>query len=143
MTGKYVLRFAEIDRTKLMIAGGKGANLGELCKIDGIQVPEGVCVTTEAYKAITESDRQLNHLLEDLARLQSEDREKVKTMSAKIRMIIENAPIPAEIAKAIEAGLSEFKENDAFAIRSSATAEAVCARDISGGKIRFAAATAT
>jgi len=121
--GKYVLRFAEIDRTKLMIAGGKGANLGELCKIDGIQVPEGVCVTTEAYKAITESDRQLNHLLEDLARLPSEDREKVKTMSAKIRMLIENAPIPAEIAKAIEAGLSEFKENDAFAIRSSATAE--------------------
>jgi len=123
MMGKYVLRFAEIDRTKLMIAGGKGANLGELCKIDGIQVPEGVCVTTEAYKAITESDRQLNHLLEDLARLPSEDREKVKTMSAKIRMLIENAPIPAEIAKAIEAGLSEFKENDAFAIRSSATAE--------------------
>jgi len=123
MMSKYVLRFPEIDKTKLMIVGGKGANLGELSRIDGIQVPEGVCITTGAYKVITESDRQLNGLLEDLTRLKSEDREKIKTISARIRMIIEETPIPTEITEAITAGLSTFKENDAFAIRSSATAE--------------------
>ena len=53
----YVFYFREIDRTKLMIAGGKGANLGELSGIKGIQVPEGFCVTTEAYKKATGNNR--------------------------------------------------------------------------------------
>ena len=38
----------EIDRTMLALVGGKGANLGELSRIEGIRVPEGFCVTTEA-----------------------------------------------------------------------------------------------
>jgi len=48
----YVLGFQEIDKTKLMMVGGKGANLGELTRIAGLQVPEGFCITTEAYKRI-------------------------------------------------------------------------------------------
>ena len=44
-----ILGFQEIDKTKLAMVGGKGANLGELSRIDGIRVPEGFCVTTEAY----------------------------------------------------------------------------------------------
>ena len=50
---RYVLPFQEIDRSKLMLAGGKGANLSELPGIKGIRVPDGFCVTTEAYEAIT------------------------------------------------------------------------------------------
>ncbi|KZL89080.1 pyruvate, phosphate dikinase [Clostridium magnum DSM 2767] len=49
----YVLSFQEIDKTKLSMVGGKGANLGELSRLMGILVPEGFCVTTEAYKKIT------------------------------------------------------------------------------------------
>jgi phosphoenolpyruvate synthase/pyruvate phosphate dikinase len=45
-----ILGFQEIDQAKLAMVGGKGANLGELSRIDGIRVPEGFCVTTEAYK---------------------------------------------------------------------------------------------
>ncbi len=44
----YTLGFQEIDRTMLALVGGKGANLGELSRIEGIRVPEGFCVTTEA-----------------------------------------------------------------------------------------------
>ena len=44
------ISFQDIDRSKSMIVGGKGANLGELSRIQGISVPEGFCVTTEAYK---------------------------------------------------------------------------------------------
>jgi Pyruvate phosphate dikinase, AMP/ATP-binding domain len=50
-----VLDFQETDRTKLMLAGGKGANLGELSAISGIRVPDGFCVTTEAYKKYRKS----------------------------------------------------------------------------------------
>lgn len=46
----YVLSFKEIDKTKLPLAGGKDANLGELSRLSEIPVPDGFCVTTEAYK---------------------------------------------------------------------------------------------
>ena len=41
----YTLGFQEIDKTMLALVGGKGANLGELSRIEGIRVPEGFCVT--------------------------------------------------------------------------------------------------
>jgi len=73
----YVLCFQDIDRSKFMVAGGKGANLGELSRIKGIRVPEGFCVTTEAYKKITENNRELNNLLDELMRLKAEERENI------------------------------------------------------------------
>jgi phosphoenolpyruvate synthase/pyruvate phosphate dikinase len=38
----YVLGFQEIDKTKLMVVGGKGASLGELLRIEGVSVPDGL-----------------------------------------------------------------------------------------------------
>ena len=46
----YVLKFNEIDKSRLMDAGGKGVNLGELTKIDNINIPDGFCITTKAYQ---------------------------------------------------------------------------------------------
>ena len=37
--GNYILGFQEIDRTRVAVVGGKGANLGELSRIEGIRVP--------------------------------------------------------------------------------------------------------
>ncbi len=120
---KYVLCFQQIDRSKLMIAGGKGANLGELSRIGGIQVPEGFCVTTDAYKKITENNQDLVTLLDQLAHLTTEENRKIKEVSTKIRTVIERIPLSTEIAEEIAGYLTKFGENDAFAVRSSATAE--------------------
>jgi pyruvate,water dikinase len=119
----YVICFQEIDRTKFMVVGGKGANLGELSKINGIRVPEGFCVTTEAYKKITENNQELNSLLDELTRLKAEERKNISEISAKIRMAIERIPISKDIAEEIAGYLTKFGEKDAFAVRSSATAE--------------------
>src|SRR5882757_2501383 len=119
----YVLSFQELDRSKLMVAGGKGANLGELSGIRGIRVPEGFCVTTEAYKKITENNRELNGLLDELTRLKAEERENISEISAKIRRTIERTSIAKEIAEEITDHLIRLGEEDAFAVRSSATAE--------------------
>ena len=70
----YVLGFQEIDKTKLAMVGGKGANLGELSRIEGIQVPEGFCVTTEAYKEISGNNEELNPLLDQLSLLKADNR---------------------------------------------------------------------
>jgi rifampicin phosphotransferase len=119
----YVLSFQEIDRSKFMLAGGKGANLGELSRIEGVQVPEGFCVTTEAYKKITGNNQELNNLLDELTRLKAEERSAISEISAKIRMAIERIPISKDIAEEIAGYLTKFGEKDAYAVRSSATAE--------------------
>lgn len=62
----YVFSFREIDKTKLSMVGGKGANLGELSKVQGIMVPEGFCVTTEVYKKIAENNKEVNMVCRQL-----------------------------------------------------------------------------
>jgi len=119
----YTLSFQEIDRTKLMLAGGKGANLGELSGIEGIQVPAGFCVTTEAYKKITGHHQELNSLLDELMHCKVEERRKINDLSAKIRKTIERIPIPTDIAEEIAGRLTRLGEKEAYAVRSSATAE--------------------
>ncbi len=120
---KYVLSFKDIDRSKLMLVGGKGANLGELCRIKGIHVPEGFCITTEAYKKITENNPELHSLFDELDHLKAEERKNISEISAKIRKVIEGIPISKDIAEEIVDYLVKLGEENAFAIRSSATAE--------------------
>jgi pyruvate,water dikinase len=122
-TGTYVIGFQDIDRSKFMYAGGKGTNLGELSKISEILVPEGFCVTTEAYKKITRNNPELNGLLNELMRFKEDDRKNISEISAQIRATIQNIPIAEDIAEAVAGYLTKFDENDAFAVRSSATAE--------------------
>jgi rifampicin phosphotransferase len=119
----YTLSFREIDQSMVSLAGGKGANLGELSHIEGIQVPDGFCVTTEAYKKVTENNHELNSLLEQLTRLIVQERSTINDISAKIRTVIENIPIPGDIADEVATYLTKLGENNAYAVRSSATAE--------------------
>ena len=119
----YVLGFSEIDKTKLAKVGGKGANLGEISKIDEIQVSEGFCITIEAYKRIIGNNEDVNALVGELSHLKIEDREKVSTTSGKIRKLIEETAIPKDIDEEIARYLIKFGKNNTYAVRSSATAE--------------------
>ena len=115
----YTFAFEEIDRAKLAIVGGKAANLGELARIEGIQVPDGFCVSTEPFKRII-SDSSVNELLDQLSLLKVEDRNKIAGLSTEIRSVIEAIPILQDI---IEDIARRLEENKAYAVRSSATAE--------------------
>jgi len=119
----YVLGFKEIDKTKLAIVGGKGANLGELSRIEGINVPEGFCVSTEAYKRIIEDNQEINLLLDQLYLLRPGELKKISQISAKIRAIIEETAIAKEIEEQIAQYITLLGEKNAYAVRSSATAE--------------------
>lgn len=119
----YVLEFREIDKTQLLLVGGKGLNLGELSKIHGIQVQEGFCVTTEAYQKALEQNEAFHALLDQLTLLKVEDRDQIGEISRKIRQIIMGAEIPSDAVKAAAHYLSWFGDEHAYAVRSSATAE--------------------
>jgi phosphoenolpyruvate synthase/pyruvate phosphate dikinase len=119
----YVLGFQDIDKTKLMAVGGKGANLGELSKIEGIRVPDGFCITTEALKRILAETSSINESLDQLSLLTVEDRDKIAELSAEIRRVIQGIAIPQEIREEISDFVSKLGEESAYAVRSSATAE--------------------
>ena len=128
----YVLGFHDLDRTKFALAGGKSANLGELSRIEGIQVPAGFCVTTEAYKEITASNKDFNSLLDHLAALQSHNTKEISETVAKIRKVIEETPVPKHIEDEITRHLEQLGKTSAYAVRSSATAEDLATASFAG-----------
>ncbi len=128
----YVLGFQDIDKTKLMVVGGKGANLGELSKIEGIRVPDGFCISTEAFKRIIGETSSMNELLDQLPLLKVEDRDKISELSGEIRRVIEGIAIPQDIHEEIARLLSRLDEKNAYAVRSSATAEDLPAASFAG-----------
>jgi pyruvate,water dikinase len=120
----YVLSFQDIDTKKLMVVGGKGANLGELSKIEGIRVPDGFCISTEAFKRVIGETTLIHALLDQLSLLKVEaDRDKISELSGEIRRVIEGIAIPEDIHEEITRHLSRLGEKTAYAVRSSATAE--------------------
>lgn len=123
MMNSYVLWFKDLDRTKLMIAGGKGANLGELSRMEEIHVPEGICISTEAFRKIVGEKTATQALLDRLSLLKVEDRHKISTLSTEIRKAIEEIALPKDFVEEIDLCIYRLGEKDAYAIRSSATAE--------------------
>src|SRR5438105_9998125 len=121
--GSYVLGFQEIDQTQVAIVGGKGAHLGELSRIEGIRVPAGFCVTTDAFRRIMAEALSIDDRLDRLSRLKPDDREAIRALSAEIRRTLEAIAIPDDLAAAITRSLARLGAQAAYAVRSSATAE--------------------
>ncbi|MGG0124755.1 phosphoenolpyruvate synthase [Bacillus paranthracis] len=119
----FVLDFQEIEKGQLSLVGGKGLNLGELSNIQGIQVPEGFCVTTVGYEKAIEQNEELQTLLQQLTKLKLEDRAQIGEMSKEIREVIMAVQIPTDVVEAVSQYLSRFGNEHAYAVRSSATAE--------------------
>ncbi len=140
---RYVVGLHEVDETWIALVGGKGAHLGALARIEGIRVPAGFCVTTDAFRRILAGAPSIDDRLDELSRLDPDDREAVRTLSAEIRRTIEGIAIPDDLAAAITRALTELGtqagdqaggqvgdqagdrvgDRAAYAVRSSATAE--------------------
>lgn len=123
MSEQYVWDLHEADETQVAVVGGKGAHLGGLSGIEGIRVPGGFCVTTDAFRRIMAEAPSIDDRLDQLSRLNPDDREAVRTLSAEIRRTIEGTAIPGDLAAAITRALDRLGEQTACAVRSSATAE--------------------
>ncbi|MYV98656.1 rifamycin-inactivating phosphotransferase [Streptomyces sp. SID3343] len=139
MSEQYVWDLHEIDETQVAVVGGKGAHLGALSRIEGIRVPAGFCVTTDAFRRIVAQAPSLDDRLDRLSRSDPDDREAIRTLGAQIRRSIEDVAIPDDLAAAITRALGRLdgqgqgqaqgrkqgqeQEQAAYAVRSSATAE--------------------
>ncbi|MBB6637541.1 phosphoenolpyruvate synthase [Cohnella thailandensis] len=118
-----VLDFNEMNDAQLSLVGGKGLHLGKLSKMEGVQVPEGFCVTTEGYRKAIERIESYPALLDRLDALKAEDREQIGEVSRMLRQLLREAEVPSEVVQAVARYLSRLGEDQAYAVRSSATAE--------------------
>ncbi|MET9471711.1 MULTISPECIES: rifamycin-inactivating phosphotransferase [unclassified Streptomyces] len=123
MIEQYVWDLQEVDETQVAVVGGKGAHLGGLSRIEGVGVPAGFCVTTNAFRRIMAEAPSIDDRLDQLSGLNPDDREAIRTLSAQIRRTIEGIAIPGDVAVAITRALAQLGEQAAYAVRSSATAE--------------------
>src|SRR3954470_1442514 len=93
-----VLDLEAVDATQLALAGGKGASLGELSRVEGIRVPPGFCVTTDAFRRVVAP--AIEDRLDRLSLLDPGDRDGIRTLSGEIRRTIEAIPVPGDLAAA-------------------------------------------
>ncbi|MEU2564808.1 rifamycin-inactivating phosphotransferase [Streptomyces longispororuber] len=123
MNEQYVVDLGEVAGTHVAVVGGKAAHLGELSRIEGIRVPAGFCVTTDAFRQAVAQVPSLDEQLDELTRVDPDDREAIRTLSARLRRAVEKTAVPDGVVEAVTRALTRFGEHAAYAVRSSATAE--------------------
>jgi rifampicin phosphotransferase len=116
-----VAPLTHFGRENLQLAGGKGANLGELSRA-GFDVPPGFVITTAVYDLLLQQNNLQTDLAELLASHDLASQEVVKEVSQHIQSLLQHIPIPEEIVEEISRAYRE-SGNGAVAVRSSATAE--------------------
>jgi len=137
MIERYVLGLEEVDKTQVALVGGKGAHLGELSRIEGVRVPAGFCVTTDAFRRVMAEAPSIDDRLDRLSRVNPDDREAIRTLSAEIRRTLEGIAIPDDLAAAIRRSLARLGEQATCAVRSSATAEDLPTASFAGQQDTF------
>jgi pyruvate, water dikinase len=146
----FVKWFSELDKNSGPIAGGKGANLGEIYNF-GIPVPPGFVVTAQAYDYFIEKANIKEKIKEILDKIDYEDTKQLQEATKKVRELIEDAKMPKEMEEEIlesyghlEAANLDIAKGSALdilrnstepifvAVRSSATTEDLAEASFAG-----------
>ncbi len=128
---QYVLRFREVDLSRLADVGGKNASLGELIRAlepRGINVPDGFALTSDAFRLHLERAGLADAIYRELADLDVRDVQALAAAGRSIRQRVAAAPLPPEVEQQLLSAYSELssryeEEETDVAVRSSATAE--------------------
>jgi phosphohistidine swiveling domain-containing protein len=122
-----ILRLSHVGGSMLPLVGGKAANLGELISA-GLPVPDGFCLTTEAYREAVKPVQ--DGVLAELGRIQAElppglpsRADELAAAAGMARDAVRAIPVPPRIAAAVEQAYAALGKSTPVAVRSSATAE--------------------
>ena len=123
----FVKWFADLSRRDVPLAGGKGANLGEMTGA-GLPVPPGFVVTVDAYREFIETVGIADEIADRLSRLNVDDPARLRSDAEALQDLIRDAQMPASVQGAIVGAYRALSERDgveetSVAVRSSATVE--------------------
>ncbi|UEA31962.1 PEP/pyruvate-binding domain-containing protein [Granulicatella elegans] len=116
-----ILDFNEIKKEDVLVAGGKGANLGEMTSAK-INVPSGFVITADAYRDFLKVNG-IDILIENGIKKSVDDKRKLLNEAEHFRGKIKSGKFPERLENAIREKYFDLGNNTRVAVRSSATAE--------------------
>ncbi|MGO8946537.1 MAG: phosphoenolpyruvate synthase [Ktedonobacterales bacterium] len=124
---EYVRWFEEIGKSDVPVAGGKGANLGEMLQA-GLPVPPGFVIAAAAYHAFIDHAKLRDEIAGEIDVLDIDDRQALERLSERIQGQIMTASVPEAIQNEVVGAyrqlcLREQAPALLVAVRSSATME--------------------
>ncbi|HVB74872.1 MAG TPA: phosphoenolpyruvate synthase [Ktedonobacteraceae bacterium] len=124
MNNALVLWFHEVTKEDVGIAGGKGANLGEMTRA-GFPVPPGFIVTASAYYRFLEENHLAGVIQDILKGVRFEEQSSLEQVSERIKKLILQGTMSEQLSHAITSAYDALGEHQdvLVAVRSSATAE--------------------
>ena len=134
----HIIPFSQLNKSNILTAGGKGANLGEMIRA-GFPVPDGFVLTTGAYDAFVEAN-ELQQQIVDLANTVTADNpQSSEDASQKIRALFMQGVIADDLVQEITTAYSQLTQEsgNAVAVRSSATAEDLPTASFAGQQDTF------
>jgi pyruvate,water dikinase len=132
---KVIAWFEEIGKADIPIAGGKGANLGELTRAR-VPVPPGFIVTADAYSHFIKEARLTQKISSYLKALDPKDSDMLQDTAFRIKQMISQAAIPPGMADEIKQAYRRMHQG-MVAVRSSATAEDLPEASFAGQQSTF------
>ena len=120
----YTIPFSQLNKNNISIAGGKGANLGELITT-GFPVPAGFVLTTTAYDAFVQAHGWQQQIIALAQSVSANDPQSSELAAKKIRALFRQGAIADDLVTEITTAYRQLTEGGetAVAVRSSATAE--------------------
>jgi pyruvate, water dikinase len=121
----YLVDLQDVSESDLPLVGGKAGKLGELIR-EGLPIPPGFVVTTEAYQAFVDATSLATVIPEALRSIRPDQPPTVDAASRRIRETFESTPFPPELEQTVRAAYERFVKAHQVrfsAVRSSATAE--------------------
>src|SRR5215207_9902519 len=130
----YTAWFDEIGKDDIALAGGKGANLGELSRA-GLPVPPGFVLTTAAYDTFVEASGIKGEVVALASVPRADDPASFEEVAEGIRALFSGGKVPEEMGDEIRTAYQQLGEDaleTPVAVRSSATAEDLPAMSFAG-----------
>ncbi|OGC92731.1 phosphoenolpyruvate synthase [Candidatus Amesbacteria bacterium RIFCSPLOWO2_01_FULL_49_25] len=121
-TAKYIRWFSEISKSDIAIAGGKGANLGELTQAK-IPVPPGFVILSSAYFDFLDANDLRPQIKNILLKCDVSDTRQLESASDKVQKLLHSAEMPEQVSQELFTSYDQLGSSLAVAVRSSATAE--------------------
>lgn len=133
--------FEDLRKGDIGIAGGKGANLGEMTN-ENLPIPPGFVITAQVYRRVLD-ESGLRHKINDiLEETQVDKTSELQNASKEIRKIIMDIPMPGDIRRVIDENYKKLckstgNKKEFVAVRSSATAEDLPGASFAGQQETF------
>ncbi|PKN40967.1 MAG: phosphoenolpyruvate synthase [Deltaproteobacteria bacterium HGW-Deltaproteobacteria-18] len=126
----FVLWFDELGIEDVPLVGGKNASLGEMYRNlvpKGVPIPNGFAITAHAYRHLLKASGAMDKIKGIMEGLDTHDMDNLMERGSRVRALIRNLEIPADLQGAIIGAYRKLEEtygkNVDMAVRSSATAE--------------------